>query len=220
MLSLPQLLPIVLVPGGLYDHPPMTGTAFWTGTGVAGGLANAGVDVVVHERPIEPISWQEEASALATTIEATGHDRVGVVAGSNGCSVATRLLVDRPDLVARTMLCWPATAGDPVVDELARVIITDVHGADVAADLLAVTAPIRGVSEAELRAIQDHEVVIWPSLPENKIHQRATVFELLDVISDAVLVGGSPEPPDPGFEEFLSDYVKVVAAFSRVEYDD
>lgn len=218
MMHLPELLPIVLVHGGLYDDPAMTAADFWVATGVAGSLAKAGVEVVLHERPIEPTSWRQESEALATTIEGSGRGRVGVVAGSNGCSAALRLLLDRPDLVARTMLCWPATAGDAVVDELARVIIADTHDDQVAADLLG-GSPIRGTSIDEIRTLA-HEVVIYPSLPENKIHQRATVFELLDIIPDAILVGGSPEPPDPTFADFLDTYVSVVTAFSRVEHDD
>lgn len=218
MMHLPELLPIVLVHGGLYDDPAMTAADFWITTGVAGALAKGGVEVILHERPTEPASWAEEGEALASTIEAAGHQRAGVVAGSNGCSAAMRLALDRPELVARTMLCWPATAGDHVVDGLASVIIADTHGDAVAADLLA-GAPIRGVSAGELAEL-DHEVVIYPSLPENKIHQRVTVFELLDVIPDAILVGGSPEPTDEAFGDFLAEFVAVLTAFSRIEHDD
>ena len=218
MMHLPELLPIVLVHGGLYDDPPMTAADFWIATGVAGALSKAGLEVIVHERPAEPASWAEEGEALAATIEAAGHQRVALVAGSNGCSAAMRLVLDRPELVARTMLCWPATAGDPVIDGLASVIITDTHDDEVAATLLD-GFPIRGVTRDDLAGLE-HEVVIYPSLPENKIHQRATVFELLDVIPDAILVGGSPEPTDDAFAEFLDGYVAVLTAFSRVEHDD
>lgn len=218
MMQLPQLLPIVLVHGGLYDDPQMTATDFWGASGIAGALSRSGVDIVLHERPAEPTSWVQESEALAATIEAAGHDRVGIVAGSNGCSTAMRLVLDRPDLVARTMLCWPATAGDPIVDGLAKVIIADVHSDAVAADLLD-GFPIRGATVEELSGLE-HEVVIYPSLPENKVHQRATVIELLDVIPDAILVGGSPEPLDDTFPDFLDGFVAVVSAFSRVEHDD
>lgn len=218
MMHLPELLPIVLVHGGLYDDPPMTAAEFWGASSVAAGLTASGVEIILHERPTEPTSWRHEGNALAATIEASGHERVGIVAGSNGCSAALRLALDRPDLVARTMLCWPATAGDPVVDELARVIIADTHDDQAAADLLS-GSPIRGVTTDELLSL-DHEVVIYPSLPENKVHQRATVFALLEAIPDAILVGGSPEPPDDAFADFVDTYVSVIAAFSRVEHDD
>lgn len=218
MMHLPELLPVVLVHGGLYDDPPMSSANFWVVTGVAGALSRSGVEVVLHERPTEPTSWMEESEALAATIKASGHERVALVAGSNGCSAAMRLVLDRPELVARTMLCWPATAGDPVVDELARVIIADTHDDQVAADMLD-GFPIRGAAGDELADLE-HEIVIYPSLPENKIHQRATVFELLDVIPDAILVGGSPEPTDDSFADFLEAYVSVLTAFSRIEHDD
>ncbi len=217
-MHLPELLPIVLVPGGLYDDPLMTAADFWVATGVAGALSKGGVEVVVHERPAEPTSWIGEAEALAATIETAGLQRVALVAGSNGCSAAMRLVLDRPELVARTMLCWPATAGDPVVDELARVIIADTHDDDAAVALLE-GFPIRGATGDELADLA-HEVVIYPSLPENKVHQRATVFELLDIIPDAILVGGSPEPTDDAFADFLEPFVAVLTAFSRIEHDD
>ena len=218
MVQLPELLPLVLVPGGFYDDPPMTANDFWVGTGVAAALGRLGVEFTLHERPSEPRSWSEEADALAKTIRGAGYDRAGIIAGSNGCSAALRLTIDHPELSARTMLCWPATAGDAVVDELARIIIADTHDAAVAADLLDGT-PVRGVSVAALAALTG-ECVIYPSLPENTIHQRGTVFELLDAIPGSILVGGSPEPPDDAFATFVETFASVVAAFSRVEHDD
>ncbi len=218
MVHLPQLVPIVLVPGGLYDDPPMTGAEFWGASGVASAIARAGVEVVVHERPSTPRSWVEEAAALAETIDRSGHERVALVAGSNGCSAALRYVLDHPGRAARTMLCWPATAGDPVVDELARIIISDTHDADIAAGLLA-GSPVRGVTPDELATL-DHECVVYPSLPENKIHQRTTVIDLVEALPNAILVGGSPEPTDDAFADFLDTFTNVVAAFSRIEHDD
>ena len=218
MVHLPESLPVVLVHGGLYDEPLMTGSSFWVDSGVAPMLTRRKVDLLIHERPSEPTSWIDEAQLLASAIEAAGHERAAVVAGSNGCSVALRLLLDRPELVARTMLCWPATAGDPVVDELARIIITDVHDADVAAELLS-GRPVRGATATELGAIEG-EVVVYPPMPESKAHQRSTVTELLSTIPGVMLVGGSPEPYDDAFPEFLEGFVNVVEAFSKAHYDD
>lgn len=218
MVHLPELLPIVLVPGGFYDDPKVTATDFWVSSGVAGALGRLGVEFTLHERPELPRSWTEEADALADTIQRAGYERAGIVAGSNGCSAALRLVIEHPELAARTMLCWPATASDPVVDELARIIITDAHDADVASELLD-GAPVRGVTADALAEITN-ECVIYPSLPENKIHQRATVFELLDVVPGSILVGGSPEPPDDAFGAFVDSFAAMVAAFSRIEHDD
>ncbi len=218
MLHLPELLPVVLVHGGLHDDPPMTGARFWETSGVVRGLRGRNVEVVVHERPPQPSSWHEEADALVATIEASGHDRVALVAGSNGCSVALRVLLDRPELVARTMLCWPATAGDQVIDELARIIITDVHGATAADELLA-GRPIRGVDAKELATLNG-ELVIYPSMPENKAHQRSTVMELLAAVPGSMMVGGSPEPIDDDFFDHCESFVPTVEAFSKVVHDD
>lgn len=218
MLQLPELLPVVLVHGGLYDEPPMTGQSFWVDTGVVPMLRGRNVEVVVHERPTNPTSWIEEAEALASTIESAEHERVAIVAGSNGCSAALRLLLDRPELVARTMLCWPATAGDLVIDGLARIIITDAVG-EAAADALLGGEPIRGASTDELATI-DSEVVLYPSMPENQAHRRSTQTALLTSIPNIILVGGSPEPFDDAFSDFVSGFVDLVEAFSKLHHDD
>lgn len=217
-MQLPRLLPIVLVAGGLYDEPPMTGERFWLESGVAGALSGRGVEFAIHERPTSPRSWAEEAEAIAATMDRHGWERAGIVAGSNGCSAALRLLVDDSERVARLMLCWPATAADPVIDELARVIITDAHDPGVARDLLQ-GDPIRGVSRSELATV-DRECAVYPSLPENKVHQRSTVVDLVESIPDAILVGGSPEPTDDAFDDFLDSFAAVVAAFAQIEHDD
>ena len=218
VVHLPVALPVVLVPGGLYDDPPVTAQWFWVETGVAPMLGRRNVDVLVHDRPTDARSWSEEAEALAATIAAAGHSQVALVAGSNGCSVALRLMLDRPDLVARTLLCWPATAGHPVIDGLAHTIISDVHNAHVAEQLLK-GAPIRGVSVDELAAISG-EVVVYPSMPESQAHQRSTVTELLSTIPGVMLVGGSPEPFDDAFADFVEGFVDLVEAFSKIHHDD
>lgn len=196
----------------------MTAQSFWVDTGVAQLLRGRNVEVFVHERPTQPTSWVEEAEALAATIEASGHERVAIVAGSNGCSAALRLLVDRRELIARTMLCWPATAGDPVIDQLARIIITDAVD-DNAADRLLDGRPIRGTTAEELATI-DSEIVLYPSMPENTAHRRSTQTELITTIPGVIVVGGSPEPFDEAFAEFVDNFVDLVEAFSKVHHDD
>lgn len=218
MVHLPEALPVVLVPGGLYDKPPVTAQWFWVETGVAPMLTRRNIEVVVHERPKAPRSWVEEAEALATTIDAAGHERVALIAGSNGCSAALRLMLDRPELVARTMLCWPATAGHPVIDGLAHTIISDAHDQAVAEELLS-GSPLRGIMTEELASLTG-EVVIYPSMPESQAHQRSTITELLTTIPDVMLVGGSPEPFDDAFADFVVGFVDIVEAFSKVHHDD
>lgn len=218
MVHLPESLPVVLVAGGLYDEPPVTSKGFWVDTGVAPMLTRRRVEVIVHDRPSEPTSWVEEADALAATIAASGHDRVALVAGSNGCSAALRLMLDRPELVARTLLCWPATAGNVVIDGLAQIIISDIHDDATALRLLA-GGPLRGVSAEELGSLTG-EVVVYPSMPESQAHQRSTVTELLSLIPGVMLVGGSPEPFDDAFADFVEGFVDLVEAFSKVMHDD
>jgi len=218
VVHLPESLPVVLVAGGLYDEPPVTAQWFWVETGVAPMLARRKVEVVVHDRPQAPMSWDEETAALLATIENAGHDRVALVAASNGCSPALRLMLDRPELVARTMLCWPATAGDQVIDGLAQVIISDVHDAATADRLLA-GSPLRGVEREEMGTITG-EVVVYPSMPESQAHKRSTITELLSTIPGVMLVGGSPEPFDDAFADFVEGFVDIVEAFSKVMHDD
>ena len=218
MVHLPESLPVVLVAGGLYDEPPITAQWFWTETGVAPMLARRHVEVIVHDRPATPTSWEEEAVALAATIEDGGHEQVALVAGSNGCSAALRLMIDRPELVARAMLCWPATAGNPVVDDLAEIIISDAKDKATAQRLLS-GYPIRGTTREELAAL-DTEIVLYPSMPESQAHQRSTITELLSTVTGIMMVGGSPEPFNDEFAEFLEGFVDLVEAFSKVMHDD
>ena len=105
-----------------------------------------------------------------------------------------------------------------MVDELARIIICDVHDEAVANALLA-GRPIRGVTEDELGDIAS-EVVIYPSLPENQAHRRSTIAELMSTISGVMMVGGSPEPFDDAFADYVDEFVNVVEAFSKVVHDD
>ncbi|HYI13788.1 MAG TPA: alpha/beta hydrolase [Thermomicrobiales bacterium] len=106
---------ILLVHGGLFD--PMTGERFWTTPGVTDDLAATGYRVLVPDRRYSPDrttasfaahNWDIEADDLAAILNATGVERAHVVAGSNGCSAATRLALRHPERVATLVLCWPA----------------------------------------------------------------------------------------------------------------
>ena len=112
-----------------------------------------------------------------------------VVAGSNGCSVAARLALEDPDRVARLVLAWPATAGDPKVDAWAR-------RQGVPEQMLA-GETLRGLTDAELAALS-LPVAVLPS-PRSPFHQRSTVDGLLRLVPGAVELPGSPEPPRPEF---------------------
>ena len=213
---LPVKLPIVLVHGGLYEG--MTSTEFWRETGVLGALGSKHLTHLAPQRPERPRSWGEEVATLLAAIDEAGYDKVALVGASNGCSTATRLALDYPDRVSRLMLAWPATAGEQVVDDLLRVIISD-EASPLAADALLSGETLRGVSNVELGSL-DLPVVVYPSLMENQIHQRSTLMGLLSTINNAFMVQGSPEPPDADFPEFLDAFVTMVEEFGRVEHDD
>lgn len=196
----------------------MTPKEFWSDTGVLGELRAKHLTFLAPQRPAQPQSWAEEEQSLLAAIDDAGYDRVALIGASNGCSVAVQLAISHPDRVARVMLAWPATRGDKVVDELLRIIITDETNEHAAKDLLS-GETLRGVTNAELAEL-DVPVVIYPSMPENQVHQRSTIMGLLAVINGAFLVGGSPEPPDDSFAEHLDAFITMVAEFSRIEHDD
>ncbi len=210
------MLSVVLVHGGLYDG--MNAQKFWADSGVIESLRAVGVDLVAPNRLRQPSSWKAEGDWLATAIEAGNRSGVAVVAGSNGCSAAVRLALDHAHLVERLMLCWPATAGDPVVDELARIIITDEKTEEAAQNLLA-GEPLRGTTKSELAQLQ-MPCVIYPTIPENKLHRRRTVNALMESLGGAILLGGSPEPVAEEFTAFKDSFVRVIGEFAIVEDDD
>jgi len=213
---LPEKLPIVLVHGGLYEE--MTSQEFWKATGVLGELRARHLAFIAPQRPEKPRSWAEEADALLSQIDDAGHQRVALIGASNGCSAAVRLALDQPDRVGRLMLAWPATAGEAVIDEVMRVVITDAADADAAHNLLE-GETIRGVSDAELSSL-DIPVVVYPSLVEDQAHQRRTLMGILAAVEGSFMVAGSPDPYSPDFAPHVDAFVTIVEEFSRIEHDD
>ena len=57
-------------------------------------------------------------------------------------------------------------------------------------------------------------------MPESQAHQRSTITELLSTVPGVMLVGGSPEPFDDAFADFVEGFVDLVEAFSKVMHDD
>lgn len=206
----------MLVHGGLYEG--MTPSDFWADTGVLDGLRASDLEVLAPVRPAQPRSWDEEREVLLHAIDAAGYSRVALVGASNGCSAAARLAIDHPERVERLMLAWPATVGDQVVDELLRVIIAD-EADEAAANALLTGDTLRGVTDTELEAL-DLPVVVFPSLIENRVHQRQTLMGILSKVHDAFMVAGTPEPDDQQFPEYLEAFVTMVAEFARLEHDD
>lgn len=209
-------LPLLLVHGGLYDDT--TALGFWTLSGVTGRLDRHIVDYEARDRPDQPANWNDEAAALAAITESKGWTQVAVVAASNGCSAALRLAADRPGLVRRLVLAWPATAGDVVSDELIRTQIIEL-GPDGAAEALLSGETIRGMTDAEIESIGG-EVVLWPSVPENQFHQASTVVRLTEILERPLLMAGSPDPTHPEFGRFLDAFVSMLIEVSVIDAED
>ncbi len=182
----------LLVHGGLWEGEDAE--SFWHRPGVSAALRERGADVLAPDRRMRAGSWQAEADWLATGLD----DPVTVVAGSYGCSAGVRLALARPDLVARLVLAWPATADDPEVHAFTREALAGL-GADpaVVAALLG-GETLGGVTDAELRGL-GMPVAVLPTEPENPIHPRRTA-DALAGLTRAEMLPGCPEPPRPGFQ--------------------
>jgi len=188
---------VILIHGGLYE--PISPNEFWRDPGVVMGLEKAGLEVVAPVRLPAPDSWIEEVKHLRATLPAAP-SRWSVVAGSNGCSVAVRMAVDYEEMVDALVLCWPATAGDPEVDELELAPAAMLRG-----------GTLRGVSDAELARISV-PVTIIPSDPPNRYHQAQTVDRLLSLIPRAQVARGFPESPRPEFSSHRDAFVATLVS--------
>ena len=186
---------VILIHGGLYE--PIGPDEFWHGPGVVAGLENAGLEVIAPTRVSAPISWIEEVEHLRATLP-TPLSQWSLVAGSNGCSVAVRMAVDCKTVVDRLVLCWPATAGDPDVDQMELAPAGMLRG-----------ETLRGVSDAELANISV-PVTIIPSDPSNRYHQATTVDRLLSLIPGATATRGFPESPRPEFSPHCDEFVATL----------
>ena len=187
----------MLIHGGLYES--IGPDEFWHEPGIVAGLEMAGHRVITPRRLTTPRSWSDEVEHLRASIPSVP-SRWSVVAGSNGCSLAVRMTVDCEELVSRLVLCWPATAGDPEVDQ-----------SELAPEEMLRGETLRGVSDAELARISV-PVTIIPSDPPNRYHQAATVDRLLSVIPGATATRGFPESPSPDFGEHRNAFVATLVS--------
>lgn len=205
-----RMTTLLLVHGGLWEAG-MDADAFWRRPGVVDALEDRGLDVLAPDRPVHAASWADEAEHLARALP-TGP--CTVVAGSNGCSAAVRLALARPDAVARLLLAWPATAGDPAVDARTAAALTASGAApEVVAGLLA-GATLRGVTDAALAGLTA-PLGLLPAEPENPFHQRRTVDALAGLVPGATVLPGCTEPPRPDFAADLGRCADAMAAFAR-----
>jgi pimeloyl-ACP methyl ester carboxylesterase len=199
---------LLLVHGGLWED--IGAADFWARPGVLAGLADRGHQILAPDRPYRAPSWSAEADALAALLPASGPVRV--LAGSNGCSAALRLVLRQPDRFERLILAWPATAGDPEVDERQRSAFTELGASTKVADELLSGQTLRGVTDAELGA-STIPVAVIPSAVDGKIHQWRTVEALCRLIPGAVRLPAFPKAPRPSFPDHLADFLTAVDGF-------
>lgn len=199
---------VLLLHGGLWED--MDPARFWLHPGVVDGLTAHGISVLAPDRPRRPHSWAAEVEQLLPLLPPYP---VVVVGGSNGCSIATRLALDHPSRVARLLLAWPATAGDPMLDPRTAARLAGDGASPETVGALLGGGVLRGVSDGELTSLR-LQVGVLPSLPENPFHQRRTVDALLALIPTAVELPGTPEPQRPTFASSPESFVSTVTRFA------
>ena len=196
------MLPILLIHGGLWE--PMDAERFWVRPGVVEGLTRRGHTVIAPDRlPYAP-SWAAEVEHVARGLP---DGRFLVVGGSNGCSVAVRLALEHPERVARLILAWPVTTGDPEVDAATGEHLRAQGASEEVVSQLLDGQTIRGVTDAQLATL---ELSVLASVPENRIHQRRTVDALLK--AGVVELEGCPEPPRPEFAAYRERFIEGMTA--------
>lgn len=186
---------VILIHGGLYEA--IGPEEFWHEPGIVAGLEFGGLQVITPRRVFTPSSWSDEVEHLRASIPSIPSGW-SLVAGSNGCSVAVRMAIDHPELVARLVLCWPATAGDPEIDKLERAPVGMLRG-----------ATLRGVSDDELTRIT-LPVTISPSDPPNQYHQTTTVDRLLSLVPGATSTRAFPESVHPDFAPHRNAFLEML----------
>jgi pimeloyl-ACP methyl ester carboxylesterase len=198
---------VLLIHGGLWED--MDAATFWDRPGIVRGLRRRGIEVLAPDRPRQPPSWHDEVEHLGAALPAGA---VTVVAGSNGCSVAVRLALVRPERVDGLLLAWPATAGDRDIDDHARRGMSDLGATPQMIDSLLGGGALRGVTDVELSTITT-PVGVLSSVPENRFHQRRTVDALLRLLPHAVELPGCPESPHPDFPPHAESFCAAAATF-------
>lgn len=201
---------LLLVHGGLWEAG-MDADRFWGQPGIVAGLEQRGFDVLAPDRQHQAPDWAAEASHLASVLPGRP---VTVLAGSNGCSAATRLALDFPGAVAALLLAWPATAHDPAVDAHDRGRLAELGAPDEVIRALLGGQTLRGLTDEELAGLP-MPVGVVPSAITNAFHQRHSVDALLKLVPGAVELPGCPESPRPEFPPYLESFANAVAAFAE-----
>ncbi|WIX91385.1 alpha/beta hydrolase [Amycolatopsis sp. DG1A-15b] len=188
----------------------MDADQFWALPGVTGGIRRAGFPVLAPNRLHRPPNWHAESEHLAAFLP---EQPVAVVAGSNGCSAATRLALAFPTRIARLLLAWPATAGDITVDSHTRAGLAASGASDQNIRALLDGQTLRGVTDNELATLT-MPVSVLPSAPENPFHQRRTVDSIRRLLPGSEELYGCPEPPRPDFPSHLDRLLASITKFA------
>jgi pimeloyl-ACP methyl ester carboxylesterase len=208
---------LLLIHGGLWED--IGADWFWRRPGVAAGLERLGFTVVAPDRLRRPRSWTADADHVRAAV-VTGEDEpLTVVGGSFGCSVAVRLALDSPDLVARIVLAWPAAISDQFTAIRFRAGLARLGASGRVLDALLGggtlgTGTLAGATDAELGALSVPVGVI-PAVPPDPFHSRGTVDALLRLLPSAVELAGCPEAPRPEFPPHLESFLASVAGFAE-----
>jgi pimeloyl-ACP methyl ester carboxylesterase len=206
---------LLLIHGGLWED--IGAGWFWRRPGVVAGLERLGFPVAAPDRLRRPPSWTADADHVHAAVAdvATGEDEpLTVVGGSFGCSVAVRLALDSPDLVARIVLAWPAALSDQFTAIRFRAGLARLGAPARVLDALLGTGTLPGATDAELGALSVPVGVI-PAVPPDPFHSRGTVDALLRLLPSAEELPGCPEAPRPEFPPHLESFLASVAGFAE-----
>jgi pimeloyl-ACP methyl ester carboxylesterase len=204
---------LLLIHGGLWED--IGADWFWRRPGVVTGLERLGFTVVAPDRLRRPPSWTADADHVrAVAAVAAGEDEpLTVIGGSFGCSVAVRLALDSPDLVARIVLAWPAAVTDQFTTIRFRASLARLGAPARVLDALLGTGTLPSATDAELGALRVPVGVI-PAVPPDPFHLRGPVDALLRLVPSAVELPGCPEAPRPEFPPHLESFLASVAGFA------
>ena len=192
-------LTVLLIHGGLGED--IDADQFWVQPGIVGALESIGASVIAPDRNTTPSTWTEAANEMAAFLR----EPAVVIAGSNGASVGLRLAIDRPELVSKLVLLWPATAGDRAVDDALPSTVAHLLAGDT----------VRGVTDDELQSIRV-PVAVMATDPENQVHQYRTVDRLVELVPGATRITERfPESPRPDYAPRHDDFITVLRSHVR-----
>lgn len=200
---------LLLIHGGLWEQ--MDAGTFWSRPGIVRELRRRGLSVRALDRTPRAESWTAEVDQFVPLFS---DSPVIVVGASNGCSVAVRLTLQRPELVRRLILAWPATAGHVELDARTSERLQALGATPDTITSLLAGETLRGTSDRELRQLTVHVGVV-PSVPEDPFHQRGTVDQLLRLMPHSVELAGCPTPLHSTFGSHLQAFAAELERFVR-----